>query len=51
MYQAGGSATPMGSFTLSLATLDPHGTLDATQYILAVPNCGGSDTEAVTIQF
>jgi hypothetical protein len=51
MYQAGGSATPQGSFSLALDSLAPHGTLDATQYILAFPDCGGSDTEMLTISF
>ena len=53
VYAAGNTVVPTGSFMLVLDTLDPHGSLALTQYVLGFPStdCGTNDTEHVAISF
>ena len=54
IFQAGATAVPRGSFTLTLddATA-PHGTLRILHYVLALlgTNCGPGDTEMLELRF
>ena len=53
-YRAGNAATPQGSFTLALDSVEPlHGSLTMTLAILTLPGsvCGQIDTEIVTSAF
>jgi hypothetical protein len=55
VYAAGASSVPMGSFELTLDSVDPiHGTLAITQYLQMFPGtpyCGPDDNELVTLTF
>ncbi len=57
-YSAGGSATPMGSFTMTLTAVDAaaatvHGTLDIIAWVLVFPgtSCGTDDNETIALAF
>lgn len=53
IFQAGATAVPTGSFTLTLDDSAPHGTLVIINYVLALlgTNCGPGDTETLELQF
>lgn len=58
IFQAGSDAVPLGSFTLTLTSVDAasgvaHGTLTLLAYVHAPPqtDCGFDDDENVSIQF
>jgi len=53
LYSAGSDVVPHGDFTLALDSLDPHGRLTLTQYVLVYPDtdCGDADTEQVVLTF
>jgi hypothetical protein len=53
IFQAGATAVPTGSFTLTLDATAPHGTLHIVNYVLALlgTNCGPGDTETLAVEF
>jgi hypothetical protein len=63
-FRAGSAAVPMGSFTLTLTSLDlssadaanggsAHGSLNAAMYVHAPPDtdCGAGETESIALAF
>jgi hypothetical protein len=57
-YRAGSAASPPGSFTLALTTVDTaahsaHGTLQLSMRVLTTPGtaCGDPDTETLALSF
>jgi len=53
IFQAGATAVPTGSFTLTLDDTAPHGTLRILHYVLALlgTNCGPGDIETLELRF
>ena len=53
IFQAGATAVPRGSFTLTLDDTTPHGTLRILHYVLALlgTNCGPGDIETLELRF
>ncbi|HEY3807061.1 MAG TPA: hypothetical protein VGL61_30875 [Kofleriaceae bacterium] len=56
LYSAGGSATPTGSFTMTLTAADAtavHGTLSIIAWVLVFPgtSCGTVDNETIALSF
>jgi hypothetical protein len=56
LYSAGGSATPTGSFTMTLTSVDTatvHGTLSIIAWVLVFPgtSCGTVDNETIALDF
>jgi hypothetical protein len=53
IFQAGATAVPTGSFTLTLDDAAPHGTLRILNYVLALlgTNCGAGDIETLELRF
>ena len=58
LYSAGGSATPPGSFTMTLTAVDAaagvaHGSLSIAAWVLVFPgtHCGTDDMESIELTF
>jgi hypothetical protein len=53
VFRAGNDATPEGSFTLTLDSIAPHGSLELSLAVLSLPGstCGVGDTETATFSF